>query len=286
MTSPEQVAPLRQRPAWAALERHHAEIGERHLRDLFAEDPDRGERLRAEAVGLYLDYSKNRVTDETMRLLLQLAEESHLEERRDMMFRGEHINVSEDRAVLHVALRMPRDATPRRRRGRRGGRGPRRPRPDGGLLRPDPLGRVEGPHGQADQERHQRRHRRLRPRTGHGLRGAAALQPQGHDVPLRVERRLDGLRGGHPRPLRGRDALHHLVQDVRDAGDAHQRARRPATGSSASWATRPRWRSTSSPCPRTRSGWRRSGSTPPTCSGSGTGSAVATRWTRPSASRR
>ena len=111
MTSPEPVAPLRQRPAWAALERHHAEIGERHLRDLFAEDPDRGERLRVEAVGLYVDYSKNRVTDETMRLLLQLAEESHLEERRDMMFRGEHINVSEDRAVLHVALRMPRDAS-------------------------------------------------------------------------------------------------------------------------------------------------------------------------------
>src|SRR6478672_7497816 len=110
-TSSEQVPPLRQRPAWAALERHHAEIGDRHLRDLFAGDPDRGERLRAEAVGLYLDYSKNRVTDETMRLLVQLAEESHLEERRDMMFRGEHINVSEDRAVLHVALRMPRDAT-------------------------------------------------------------------------------------------------------------------------------------------------------------------------------
>jgi glucose-6-phosphate isomerase len=94
-----------------APERHHAEIGDRHLRELFADDPDRGERLNVEAVGLYLDYSKNRVTDETMRLLLQLAEESHLEERRDMMFRGEHINVSEDRAVLHVALRMPRDVT-------------------------------------------------------------------------------------------------------------------------------------------------------------------------------
>jgi glucose-6-phosphate isomerase len=107
----EGVAPLRERPAWAALERHHVEIAGRHLRELFAEDADRGERLTAEAVGLYLDYSKNRVTDETMRLLVQLAEESKLEERRDMMFRGDHINVSEDRAVLHVALRMPRDAT-------------------------------------------------------------------------------------------------------------------------------------------------------------------------------
>jgi glucose-6-phosphate isomerase len=105
------VPPLRDRKAWQALERHHAEIGDRHLRDLFKEDPDRGERLTAEAVGLYLDYSKNRITDETMRLLIELAEESQVAQRRDAMFRGEHINVSEDRAVLHVALRMPEDAS-------------------------------------------------------------------------------------------------------------------------------------------------------------------------------
>jgi glucose-6-phosphate isomerase len=98
---------LRERKAWQALQRHYAEISSRHLRDLFAEDPERGERLTAEAAGLYLDYSKNRVTDETMRLLLELAAESGVPERRDAMFRGEHINVSEDRAVLHVALRMP-----------------------------------------------------------------------------------------------------------------------------------------------------------------------------------
>jgi glucose-6-phosphate isomerase len=101
------TTPLRQRPAWKALEQHHSEIAGRHLRELFAEDPGRGERLSAEAAGLYLDYSKNRVTDETMRLLIQLAEESGLEQRRDMMFAGERINVSENRAVLHVALRMP-----------------------------------------------------------------------------------------------------------------------------------------------------------------------------------
>ncbi len=101
------ATPLRERKAWQALQRHHNEIAGRHLRDLFAEDPGRGERLTAEAVGLYLDYSKNRVTDETMRLLVELAEESGVPERRDAMFRGEHINVSEDRAVLHVALRMP-----------------------------------------------------------------------------------------------------------------------------------------------------------------------------------
>jgi glucose-6-phosphate isomerase len=101
------LPPLRERKAWQALERHYAEIGGRHLREIFAEDPGRGDRLTAQAVGLYLDYSKNRITDETMRLLVELAEESGVPQRRDAMFAGEHINVSEDRAVLHVALRMP-----------------------------------------------------------------------------------------------------------------------------------------------------------------------------------
>jgi glucose-6-phosphate isomerase len=102
---------LTSRKAWQALERHYAEISGRHLRDLFAEDPGRGERLTAEAAGIYLDYSKNRVTDETMRLLVELASESGVADRRDAMFRGEHINVSENRAVLHVALRMPATAS-------------------------------------------------------------------------------------------------------------------------------------------------------------------------------
>jgi glucose-6-phosphate isomerase len=101
------VTPLPERKAWQALKRHHAEIAGRHLRELFAADPGRGERLTVEAAGLFLDYSKNRVTDETMRLLLELAVESRVAEHRDAMFRGDHINVSEDRAVLHVALRMP-----------------------------------------------------------------------------------------------------------------------------------------------------------------------------------
>jgi glucose-6-phosphate isomerase len=103
--------PLRERPSWKALEQHYAEIGGRHLRELFAADPGRGERLTAEAAGLYLDYSKNRVTDETLRLLVELARESGLEQRRDMMLRGERINVSEGRPVLHVALRMPKGST-------------------------------------------------------------------------------------------------------------------------------------------------------------------------------
>ena len=105
------TTPLRQRPAWKALEQHYAEIRGLHLRELFADDPGRAERLSAEAAGLYLDYSKNRVTDETLRLLISLAQESDLEERRDMMLRGDRINVSENRSVLHVALRMPKGST-------------------------------------------------------------------------------------------------------------------------------------------------------------------------------
>jgi glucose-6-phosphate isomerase len=102
------TTPLRERPAWSALEQHHGEIRDAHLRDLFAADPARGERLVVEGAGLYLDYSKNRITDETLRLLLQLAEESGLAERTEAMFRGDRINVSENRSVLHVALRMPK----------------------------------------------------------------------------------------------------------------------------------------------------------------------------------
>jgi glucose-6-phosphate isomerase len=105
------LTPLPDRVAYKALERHHGEIAGRHLRDLFEQDPGRGERLTAGACGLYLDYSKNRVTDETIRLLLDLAGESGVTQRRDAMLRGEHINVSEDRAVGHVALRMPRGAS-------------------------------------------------------------------------------------------------------------------------------------------------------------------------------
>jgi glucose-6-phosphate isomerase len=99
----------RQLPAWKALEKHHGEIARRHLRDLFAADPGRAERFAVDAAGLYLDFSKNRITDDTMRLLLQLAGECGLRQRIDAMFRGDHINVSENRAVLHVALRMPAD---------------------------------------------------------------------------------------------------------------------------------------------------------------------------------
>src|SRR6201989_2586446 len=100
--------PLLERAAWNALTSHYQEVKSLHLRELFANDPRRGERLTADVAGIYLDYSKNRVTDETLRLLLQLADESGLRARIDAMFNGEKINTSENRAVLHVALRAPR----------------------------------------------------------------------------------------------------------------------------------------------------------------------------------
>ena len=102
------IPQLTKLPAWQALEAHYQKIQELHLRKLFADDPKRGERLTSEAVGIYFDYSKHRITDETIRLLLQLAEESGLRGRIDAMFRGEKINVTEKRAVLHVALRAPK----------------------------------------------------------------------------------------------------------------------------------------------------------------------------------
>jgi len=102
---------LRVRPAWELLQRHYHDVEGLHLRQFFAEDRMRGEKLTAEAAGIYLDYSKNRITDETLRLLLQLAHESGLRERIDAMFRGDRINVSESRAALHVALRAPRGSS-------------------------------------------------------------------------------------------------------------------------------------------------------------------------------
>ena len=109
-----QVQTIAKRPvvrAWSKLKTHYKAVSELHLRQLFADDPQRGQRMTLEAVGLYLDYSKNRVTDETLKLLLQLAEESGLRDRIDAMFRGDKINITENRAVLHVALRAPKGAS-------------------------------------------------------------------------------------------------------------------------------------------------------------------------------
>ncbi len=107
----EQTPPLTERNAWKALAAHYEHVRHLHLRTLFADDPRRGEHMTAEAAGLYLDYSKNLVTDETLKLLMQLAEECRLRQRIDAMFCGEKINITENRAVLHVALRAPKGAS-------------------------------------------------------------------------------------------------------------------------------------------------------------------------------
>ncbi|WP_161880619.1 glucose-6-phosphate isomerase [Deinococcus alpinitundrae] len=111
MTKTDARPRLTQQPAWQALERHYTEIKDVQLRELFAADPQRGEHLTAEGAGLFLDYSKNRVTGETMKLLLQLAEQTGVARKRDAMIKGEKINVTEGRAVLHTALRVPRGGT-------------------------------------------------------------------------------------------------------------------------------------------------------------------------------
>ncbi|HVM48700.1 MAG TPA: glucose-6-phosphate isomerase [Candidatus Acidoferrum sp.] len=105
------IKPLTRRPAWKALASHFQDVKRLHLRELFAADPKRGQRLTTEAAGLFLDYSKNRVTDKTLELLVRLAEESGLRDRTEAMFRGDKINITENRAVLHVALRAPKDAS-------------------------------------------------------------------------------------------------------------------------------------------------------------------------------
>jgi glucose-6-phosphate isomerase len=106
-----QIIPLTERRAWNALAAHYDGVARMHLRQLFADDPKRGERMTVEGAGLYLDYSKNRITDETLQLLLQLADESALRGRIEAMFHGDRINITENRAVLHVALRAPKGSS-------------------------------------------------------------------------------------------------------------------------------------------------------------------------------
>src|SRR6201987_599098 len=110
MTAVEQIPDISATPAWSALRKHHEQIGTTHLRQLFADDPDRGSEFTVTVGDLYIDYSKHRVTRETLKLLTNLARTANLEQRRNEMFAGVHINTSENRAVLHTALRLPRDA--------------------------------------------------------------------------------------------------------------------------------------------------------------------------------
>ncbi len=280
------MSSLTERPEWRALAAHHAELADRHLRDLFASDPGRGERMVAEGAGLYLDYSKHRATDETIRLLVALAHACGLRERIDAMFRGEHINVSENRAVLHVALRMPAGTSLV---------------VDGDDVVAEVQGVLERMSAFAD---------RVRSGSWTGHTG----QPIRNVVNI-------GIGGSDLGPVMAYEALKHYSDRSRtfrfvsniDGTDFAEATRDldPAETlfivSSKTFGTletltnarhgsrlvpgRARRRVGGGRALRGRVDQRRAGrgasaSTPPTCSASGTGSAVATRWTRPSGSPR
>ena len=282
------TTPLAGRPAWKALEEHHRQIRGVHLRDLFARDPGRGERLTAEAAGIY----------------------PRLFEEPD--YRG---HAAAARRASPRSAACARASTPCS--GARGSTSPRSGRcctwrcahlaaprswstartwcpavhavldRMAGFANRVRGGGWSGAHRQAHPQRRQHRHRRLRSGAGHGLRGAQALQrPQPH-LPVRLEHRWHRLRRGGPRSRPGRDALHRVVEDLHDARDDDQRPHRARMVAGRRRRRRPRRsRSTSSRSRPTPRKWRSSASTPPTCSGSGTGSAAATRWSPRSASRR
>ena len=274
-------------PAWKALESHYKKICKLHLRELFADDPTRGERLTASAVGIELDYSKNRITDETLELLFQLAKEAGLRERIEAMFSGSKINITENRAVLHTALRAPAGASVI---------------VDGENVVPQVhevlrrmaefcdqvrSGEWKGHTGKRIRQHRQYRDRRFRSRPRHGIRSAPALQPARHDLPFRLQRRWHRPRRGRSRSGSRRDTVHRLLQNFHDARNDDQRRNPPVPGRwRDSMATRSPWRSISWPSPRMRRKCPSSASTPRTCSSFGTGSAGATRWIRQSASRR
>ena len=155
--------------AWRALEAHHASMSGQRLRDLFSDDPTRGERMTAEAAGVFLDYSKNRINDETLKLLIELAEQSGLRAKIEAMFRGEKINVDgKSRRPACRPSRPERRDHNRRWRERRDA-GPRRARQDGRLRSTRPKRSVERPQRRTHSQRRQYRHRRLRPRAGDGV---------------------------------------------------------------------------------------------------------------------
>ncbi len=273
-------------PEWASLVEHAAVMRQAHLRGLFADDPHRAERLSAEAGELFLDYSKHIVTDETVGMLLALADAAGLRERIDAMFAGERVNVTEDRAALHVALRAPRGT---------------RIEVDGHDVVPDVHEVLDRMSAFAERVRTGEwtgaTGERMRAVVNIGI-GGSDLGPHmavealrdshrsRHDLPVRLERRRRRHRRGHARPRPGDDLVHRVVEDVRHDRDAHERAQRARLAAGRPRRRRGRRRAAlRRGLDRARRRCGRSASTPRTCSGSGTGSAAATRWIRRSGSR-
>ena len=221
-------------PAWKALSAHFQKIDRLHLRELFAQDPKRGERLTVEAAGLYLDYSKNRITDETLALLLQLAEQSGLRARIDAMFGGEKINVSEKRAVLHVALRAPKGQSIL---------------VDG----EDVLPQVHSVLDRMADFSNRVRGGAWRGHTGKPIRNIVNIGIGGSDLgPVMayealkhysdramtfrfVQRGRHRFCGGDPRSRSGGDAVHYLFQDFHNTRDHDQRQERAQLVARGTW---------------------------------------------------
>ena len=273
-------------PAWQALVKHQRQMQSVHLKQLFADDPGRAERMSCEAVGVFLDYSKNRVTDETLRLLVALAEECRLHERIDAMFRGEKINVTENRAVLHVALRAPESESIL---------------VDGKNVVPEVHAVLKKMADFAERVRSGQ----WRGHTGRPIRNVLNIGIGGSDLgPVMA---YEALKHYSDRNLTCRFISNvdgtDFVEATRDLDPAETlfivasktfttletmtNAQSTASGCSRGWAaTRRPWQSILWPSPPTRRKSRRSASTSPTCSPSGIGSADATRWIRRSGSRR
>ncbi len=280
------IAAVSASAAWRALAQHQREIRDLHLRELFAKDPTRAERMTLEAAGLILDYSKNRITDETIALLLALAEQSGLRARIDAMFRGDRINVTENRAVLHVALRAPRGTSIV---------------VDGENVVPEVHAVLDKMADFADRVRSGA----WKGHTGKRIRNVVNIGIGGSDLgpvmayealkhysdrsltlPLRLQRRRHRFRRGDARPRRRRDAVHRRLEDVHHAGDDDQRAHGARLVAAGTGRRREgRRQALRRRLDQRREGGRSSASTPPTCSASGTGSAAAIRWIRRSACR-
>ena len=217
-------------PEWEALQAHYESVKDLHLRALFASDPGRAERFRVEAAGLFLDYSKNRITDETIRLLVTLP--AHAASRRGGTRCSPARRSTSAKTAPSCMWRSGRRADSayfRRRQGRRA-RGSRGARPDGGLCRPGAVGRMDRAHRQAHPQRHQRRDRRLVSRAGDGLSRAAAVLRSRPQSPLRRQCRRRRFHQGDRGPRPARDAVHHRVEDLHDAGDDDERGGRAPLG--------------------------------------------------------
>ena len=261
MRKPEMRPPaLTQRPAWKALETHYETMRHRHLRQLFADDPRRGERFDRRS----------------RRTLPRLLQESHHRRnaptaagpcrgvrlarahRSDVQRREDQRDGKARRAPRRLARTEGRaDCRRRRRRRARSARGPR---PDGRVLRSDPQRPMARAYRQTHSQRRQHRSRRLGPGSRHGVSGAASLQPTRSAVSLCLERRRHRFRGSHARPRRRRNAVHHLVEDVHDARDGDECRMPLAHGACASSATSAPSAATSSPFRPTPRRWRNSAS--------------------------